>query len=216
MTLSRAQQSLLRSLYTRHGRKKNGLCVAEGVRAVGELCAAMPDAVEFFVCQTGVRPPVDRAPVYEVSESVFSALSATVHGQGVLAVARIPAPPEAGIVPQDPYLLVLDRVGDPGNFGTICRTAKASGLQELWLTAGSVDPYGDKAIRSALGAQFSMKIRFFPDLDRLAEAKAENHSLSNLDALVEAAAEEGYIKQEDCARIIAFRNNPSDESWINK
>lgn len=172
MTLSRAQQSLLRSLYTRHGRKKNGLCVAEGVRAVGELCAAMPDAVEFFVCQTGVRPPVDCAPVYEVSESVFSALSATVHGQGVLAVARIPAPPEAGIVPQDPYLLVLDRVGDPGNFGTICRTAKASGLQELWLTAGSVDPYGDKAIRSALGAQFSMKIRFFPDLDRLAEAAA--------------------------------------------
>ena len=54
----------------------------------------------------------------------------------------------------------------------ICRTAKASGLQELWLTAGSVDPYGDKAIRSALGAQFSMKIRFFPDLDRLAEAAA--------------------------------------------
>ena len=53
-------------------------------------------------------------------------------------------------------------------------------------------------------------------LDRMAEAKVENHSLSNLDALVEAAAEEGYIKQEDCARIIAFRNNPSDESWINK
>ena len=53
-------------------------------------------------------------------------------------------------------------------------------------------------------------------LDRLAEAEVENHSLSNLDALVETAAEEGYIKREDCARIIAFRNNPSDESWINK
>ena len=53
-------------------------------------------------------------------------------------------------------------------------------------------------------------------LDRMAEADVKNYSLSNLDALVEAAAEEGYIKQEDCARIIAFRNNPSDESWINK
>ena len=52
--------------------------------------------------------------------------------------------------------------------------------------------------------------------DSMAEAEGENHSLSNLDALVEAAAEEGYIKQEDCARVIAFRNNPSDESWINK
>lgn len=53
-------------------------------------------------------------------------------------------------------------------------------------------------------------------LDRMAEADVKNYSLSNLDALVEAAAEEGYIKGEDCARIIAFRNNPSDESWINK
>ena len=53
-------------------------------------------------------------------------------------------------------------------------------------------------------------------LDRMAEANVINHSLCDLDALVEVAAEEGYITQEDCARIIAFRNNPSDESWINK
>lgn len=53
-------------------------------------------------------------------------------------------------------------------------------------------------------------------LSRMAEADVINHSLCDLDALVEVAAEEGYIKQEDCARIIAFRNNPSDESWINK
>ncbi|MBR2642035.1 MAG: hypothetical protein IKD46_02810, partial [Lentisphaeria bacterium] len=111
MNLSRAQQTLLRSLYTRHGRKKSGLCVAEGIRSVGELCAAIPDAVEFFVCLPGVRPPVDCAPVYEVSESVFSSLSATVNGQGLLAVARIPAPADNSIVPMDPYLLALDRVG---------------------------------------------------------------------------------------------------------
>ena len=53
-------------------------------------------------------------------------------------------------------------------------------------------------------------------LVRMEEANVINHSLCDLDALVEVAAEEGYIKQEDCARIIAFRNNPSDESWINK
>ena len=51
-------------------------------------------------------------------------------------------------------------------------------------------------------------------LDRLAAAKAKNYSLSNLDALVEVAAEEGYIKVEDKERILKFRNNPSDESWI--
>jgi len=53
-------------------------------------------------------------------------------------------------------------------------------------------------------------------LDRLAAADVKNISLSNFDAVVEAAAEEGYIAPEDKARLIAFRNNPSDESWITK
>ena len=53
-------------------------------------------------------------------------------------------------------------------------------------------------------------------LDRMAEANVINYSLSNLDALVEVAAEEGYIKEEDKARLIQFRNNPSDESWMAK
>lgn len=52
-------------------------------------------------------------------------------------------------------------------------------------------------------------------LDRLAEANVKNISLSNFDAVAEVAAEEGYIKQSDIAKLIAFRNNPSDESWRN-
>ena len=51
-------------------------------------------------------------------------------------------------------------------------------------------------------------------LDRMAEANVINYSLSNLDTLVEVAAEEGYIKAEDKERLIKFRNNPSDESWM--
>lgn len=53
-------------------------------------------------------------------------------------------------------------------------------------------------------------------LDRLAEANVKNVSLTNFDVIAEVAAEEGYIKEEDIARLIAFRNNPSDESWISK
>lgn len=52
-------------------------------------------------------------------------------------------------------------------------------------------------------------------LDRLEAAKVENHSLSNFDTLVEVAAEEGRIKESDIDRLKKFRNNPSDESWIN-
>ena len=52
-------------------------------------------------------------------------------------------------------------------------------------------------------------------LDRLAAANVENHSLTDFDTIAQIAAEQGYIKPEDIQRLIAFRNNPSDESWIN-
>ena len=51
-------------------------------------------------------------------------------------------------------------------------------------------------------------------LERLAETNVVNHSLTNLDVVAAVAAEEGYIAQEDVARLLAFRDNPSDESWI--
>ena len=53
-------------------------------------------------------------------------------------------------------------------------------------------------------------------LDRLAEANVQNISLTNFDVIAKVAAEEGYIKDEDIAKLIAFRNNPSDESWIKR
>ena len=53
-------------------------------------------------------------------------------------------------------------------------------------------------------------------LDRLAAADVKNVSLTNFDVIAQAAADEGYIKPEDIARILAFRDNPSDESWIGR
>ena len=53
-------------------------------------------------------------------------------------------------------------------------------------------------------------------LDRLAQASVKNVSLTNFDAVAQAAAEENYIKPEDVQRLIAFRNNPSDESWMTR
>ena len=53
-------------------------------------------------------------------------------------------------------------------------------------------------------------------LERLKEADVVNYSLSNLDALVEVAAEEGYIEPGETARLLKFRDNPSDESWMDK
>ena len=160
---TRRQEALLRSLYTRHGRKKSGMCVAEGLRCCRELFAAAPESVEFTLVTPQLRA-TEAIPgeVIELTSEEIEKLGATCSSQGILSVARQPEDDTGA--PETPFILLLDRLGDPGNFGTILRTARAAGLAYLWYTKGSVDPYSDKAIRSALGAQFSMRLREFTDL----------------------------------------------------
>ena len=92
-------------------------------------------------------------------------------------------------------------------------------IEDLISTAGSCIEVVE-ALRAAgaevLGVASIFTYGMRKGLDRLAAAHVTNYSLSNLDVLVEVAAEEGYIRPEDKARLIAFRNNPSDESWITK
>jgi len=90
-------------------------------------------------------------------------------------------------------------------------------VEDLISTGGSVIDVVD-ALREAgaevLGIASIFTYGMKKGLDRLAAAEVKNVSLSNLDTLVEVAAEEGYIKPEWKERLIQFRNNPSDESWM--
>ncbi len=90
-------------------------------------------------------------------------------------------------------------------------------VEDLISTGGSVIEVVD-ALREA-GAQVLGVVSIFTygmkrGLERLAEANVENHSLTNFDVIAQTAAQEGYIRKEDVQRLIAFRNDPSDESWI--
>ncbi len=90
-------------------------------------------------------------------------------------------------------------------------------VEDLISTGGSVIEVVN-ALRDA-GAEVLGIVSIFTygmkkGLDRMAEANVKNISLTDFDTIVEVAAEEGYIKAEDVSRLIAFRNNPSDESWI--
>lgn len=175
MEPTRRQESLIRSLYTRHGRRGADCCVCEGIRAAGELFLRAPELVRFTVATEAGAAALPEIPgeLCLVSESKMQELSGTVSSQGVLVVAAVPAEPSGADAPADPFLFALDRLGDPGNFGTICRTLRAAGLSELWYTKGSVDPYGDKTIRAAMGAQFALKLRGFETLEALREMAAE-------------------------------------------
>lgn len=101
--------------------------------------------------------------------------------------------------------------------GRLEKGQKVVVVEDLISTAGSCIEVVE-ALREA-GAEVLGVVSIFTygmkrGLERLAAAEVVNHSLSNLDALVEVASDEGYIKAEDKLRILAFRDNPSDESWI--
>ena len=103
--------------------------------------------------------------------------------------------------------------------GRLEKGQKVVVIEDLISTAGScievVNVLRD-AGADVLGVASIFTYGMKKGLDRLAEANVQNYSLSNLDTLVEVAAEEGYIRAEDKERLIAFRNNPSDESWMKR
>lgn len=101
--------------------------------------------------------------------------------------------------------------------GKLEKGQKVVVVEDLISTGGSVIEVVD-ALREA-GAEVLGIVSIFTygmkkGLERLAAADVKNVSITNLDVLSEVAAQEGYIKPEDVTRLIAFRNNPSDESWI--
>ena len=169
---TKRETALLRSLATRQGRRKSCCCRCEGLRAVRELLEFFPDNVLFCVGTENALEKIsfDPARLRVVPEHLFADLSGTVTPQGLIAVAEVPTPPEK--VSGD-FIFALDGIGDPGNFGTIARSCRAAGVRELWYSAGTVDPWSDKAVRSGMGAQFGLNLRGFPSLDDLLTAAAK-------------------------------------------
>jgi TrmH family RNA methyltransferase len=131
--------------------------------------------LELLAVRDGDRfsAPAERTVV--LSERLFNAISQTVTPQGVMAVARVRERPftEALAAARSASwpLLVLDGLQDPGNVGTICRTAAAAGAPALALLSGTADPFGAKAVRASAGNVF-----------RLVVAKAEERDLDGLTA----------------------------------
>jgi len=103
--------------------------------------------------------------------------------------------------------------------GKLQKGDKVVVIEDLISTGGSVIEVVE-ALRSAgaevLGIASIFTYGMKKGLDRLAEANVKNISLTDFDTIVEVAANENYIKEEDKERLIRFRNNPSDESWIQK
>jgi len=140
--------------------------VAEGVRTVEELLASPLRVKGILTCDLLDRTPRGAAlaaqclardlDVLRVSEREFISASDTDHPQGILAVAEVPTLAiDALALPAAARLLVLDGIQDPGNVGTLLRTASALGCTATLVLPGTVDPWNAKVVRSAVGMQFT-------------------------------------------------------------
>jgi TrmH family RNA methyltransferase len=159
--------SLVRSLQQRKARRRRGLAVAEGIRLVEEALAAgvafrgvlvSPAAERSERGAALLRALGDRAvPIEEVTDRTLEELADTETPQGVIAVVECKRATLAEIRPEPGCpVLVLDGVQDPGNVGTLLRTAFALGCSGAILLSGTADPANPKVVRAAMGATFRL------------------------------------------------------------
>jgi TrmH family RNA methyltransferase len=157
--------TLARDLGRRKARERSGLFVAEGVRAVEEVLASQvgvrgvlsgPQLADASRGRALLETILNRGVAHEtVSEREFASAAQTESPQGVLAIGEIPALSLSELaVGESLMLLVLDGVQDPGNVGTILRTAAALGATATVALPGTVDLWNAKVVRSGMGAHF--------------------------------------------------------------
>ncbi|MBO4848521.1 MAG: RNA methyltransferase [Clostridia bacterium] len=151
----------IRSLASKKGRRETGLHLIEGERLVLDVLASgiVPDTVLVAEWNTtaGAKLEALGVPYIEVTAEVMKAASDTDSPQGVLAAVRTPdtLPPEE--YPRG-LIVCLDRIQDPGNLGTVLRTADAFGAAGVLVGEGSVDPFMPKAVRAAMGSTYHVPV----------------------------------------------------------
>jgi RNA methyltransferase, TrmH family len=137
----------------------------EGVRLLDEALASgcavepilyAPERLSATAAGRALRRRLDHVPgAEEIDGSVLEALSDTVNSQGVVAAAAIP---HVARVPATGYVLVLDGLADPGNAGTMLRTARAAGVSAVLATVATTDLWSPKAVRAGMGAHFHVPL----------------------------------------------------------
>ncbi len=134
-------------------RKTSGRYVIEGARLVADAFKYGADILSVFVAESAVDTYAYDGKVV-VSDKVFAKMSDTVTSQGILAVA---AKKTSNIIVSSGNCIVLEGVQDPGNVGTLLRTAAACGFTDIY-AVNSADMYSPKVLRSAMSAHFCLNI----------------------------------------------------------
>ena len=168
--LTNAQTTSYRALKRSKYRRLEGLFLLEGTRLCEE---ALHSDLEIIACITSKRfdkfsiPP--EVKHFEATPVQIEQISDSKSPQGIICVARIPKAPQKLDAEHTKILLVLDRISDPGNLGTIFRSALWFGIQDILLGPDCVDPYSPKVVRGSMGALGRLNLHISTDLCESAE-----------------------------------------------
>ena len=197
----------VRALHSRSGRRKAGRFVVEGPQGVRSALAAGVVIRDLFtVDDAGAAFPglleaahAAGVPVTHVTPQVLAALAETDQPQGVLAVCDLlPAVDLAAAMSADGPVVVLDALTDPGNVGTVIRTAHAAGAAAVVLTPGCADPHNGKVVRSTAGSIFGVPVAVGVPVE---EAAAAAHAAARTVAVATGDAREDLFAAVAAGRV---------------
>ena len=202
-------------------RKEQGVFVCEGIKMFEEARAFKDGRIvkayvseNFYEEQNQIGKQFEDVPYEVVSEQVFKEISETMTPQGILAIVKQPEYSlEDMIQDVDARLLLLEDIRDPGNLGTMIRTAEGAGFRGIILSKGCVDMFNPKVIRSTMGAIYRVPFIYAENfIDTLAELK--KHHVSIYAAHLDGACDYDTISYENKIAILIGNeaNGLSEES----
>ncbi|MEU5791682.1 RNA methyltransferase [Micromonospora purpureochromogenes] len=203
-----------RRLQRRRDREATGRFLAEGPQAVREALARAGTVTELFGTPAALDRYADLAaaaaqadvPVSEVTDEAVAALAETVAPQGLVAVCRhLDVPLEQALAAGPRLVAVLAEIRDPGNAGTVLRTADAAGAGAVIFAGDAVDPYNGKCVRASAGSLFHVDVVRAPDpLDVVAALR---------DAGLTVLATTGY-GDSDLDDVIDYGRLAAPTAWL--
>ncbi len=183
--------------------------VVEGQRAVSDALASGANPIALVVREgdDGTHQASDVDPRV-VEPGLFATLCETVHPQGILGV--FPFPDLTLALGTTDLFVVADQISDPGNLGTLVRSAAAAGATGVFLTPGTVDPFNPKVVRAAMGAHFRVPIMdLTPDSTKLILERTKLRVLADLGPF---RAPEEIDWQRPAAIIVASETSGPSET----
>jgi TrmH family RNA methyltransferase len=158
-TITSLEHSLVKHLtklrLNRDYRHEHQTVIVAGIKPATELCQRGHLKSILVYNETFIPDNIGEADIYLVNEAIMKKVSGMQNPEGLLIEILMPQP---AVIDQQKSIIVLDGINDPGNMGTLLRTALALGWDMAYVLENSCDPYNEKALRAARGATFRLPI----------------------------------------------------------